>query len=260
MKEFLCGRTGNPLLPELKKYIYAHRGYHDKPVIPENSIPAFRRAIERRWGAELDVHLLKDGSLMVFHDSDLKRCTGTEGVIEELTFSEAKKLHLEGTDETIPSFDEVLELFEKASLPLIIELKAYGKNHAALSKAVCERLDRYTGLFCIESFDPRVICDIRKLRPSVVRGQLSNDFFAESEDEPLPYWQKVILTGLFLNIQSKPDFIAYKFEDREKKSLQRCLRKGIQEVSWTIRNKEDMESCQRNGSIPIFETFDPESK
>ncbi len=48
---------------------YAHRGYHAKPEIPENSLPAFRRALERGWGAELDVHLLRDGTLAVFHDS-----------------------------------------------------------------------------------------------------------------------------------------------------------------------------------------------
>ncbi|MBR6351603.1 MAG: glycerophosphodiester phosphodiesterase, partial [Firmicutes bacterium] len=75
------GRTGNPLLPELKKQIYAHRGYHDKPQIPENSLPAFKRAIENGWGAELDIHILRDGTLAVFHDSDLKRCTGVEGII-----------------------------------------------------------------------------------------------------------------------------------------------------------------------------------
>ena len=56
-------RKGHPKWELLKKYRYAHRGFHDKPVIPENSLPAFRRAIEHGFGAELDVHLLKDGTL-----------------------------------------------------------------------------------------------------------------------------------------------------------------------------------------------------
>lgn len=74
-------------------------GYHDKPQIPENSLPAFRRAIAHGWGAELDVHLLKDGTLAVFHDSSLSRCTGAQGMIEDLTFEELRALRLEGTDE-----------------------------------------------------------------------------------------------------------------------------------------------------------------
>ena len=91
-------RKGHRKWEVLKKYRYAHRGYHDKPVVPENSLPAFRRAIECGFGAELDVHLLNDGTLAVFHDSDLKRCANVEGEIEDLTLDELKQLRLEGTD------------------------------------------------------------------------------------------------------------------------------------------------------------------
>ena len=66
MKEFMTGRTGHPKLELLRRYRYAHRGFHDKPQVPENSLAAFRRAIERGFGAELDVHLTKDGKLVVF--------------------------------------------------------------------------------------------------------------------------------------------------------------------------------------------------
>ena len=96
-------RKGHPKWELLKKYRYAHRGFHDKPVIPENSLPAFRRAIEHGFGAELDVHLLKDGTLAVFHDSDLRRCANVDGQIEDLTLEELKQLRLEGTDEQIPT-------------------------------------------------------------------------------------------------------------------------------------------------------------
>lgn len=95
----LQGRRNHPLWETFLHQRFCHRGYHDKPQIPENSLPAFRRAIERGWGAELDVHLLKDGTLAVFHDSDLSRCAGVSGMIEDLTLPELKKLRLEGTDE-----------------------------------------------------------------------------------------------------------------------------------------------------------------
>ena len=79
------------------------------------------------------MHLLKDGTLAVFHDSDLERCANVEGEIEDLTLDELKQLRLEGTDEQIPTFDEVLALFEHET-PLIIELKTARGNHMALSR------------------------------------------------------------------------------------------------------------------------------
>lgn len=235
---------------------YAHRGFHDKPQIPENSLPAFRRAIERGWGAELDVHLLKDGTLAVFHDSELSRCTGTVGILEDLTYEEMKMLRLEGTDNQIPTFDEVLAMFE-GKTALIIELKTYRGNAKALVKAVCERMDHYNGDFCIESFDPRALVFLRFMRPEICRGQLSQDFFKNAE-APVANWQKRPLTNLWFNILTAPDFIAYKFEDRDNKANRRCVRKPkVQEVCWTIRNKTDLMIVEHDGAIPIFETFDP---
>ena len=252
----LKGRAGHPLWPKLKAYRYAHRGYHDKPMIPENSLPSFRRAIARGWGTELDVHLLKDGTLAVFHDSELKRCTGEEGILEDLTYAQMKQLRLEGTEAQIPTFDEVLALFE-GKAPLIIELKTYKGNHRALSEAVCKRLDRYYGLFCIESFDPRAVADVKELRPAICRGQLASDFIKDPED--LPMYQRIILTNLLLNVKARPDFIAYKFEDRFNRANQRAIGKlGLQEVSWTIRSKEDLDTVEAAGAIPIFEKFDPD--
>ena len=73
-----------------RKWRYAHRGYHDKPRIPENSLPAFRRAVQCGFGAELDVHLMKDGHLAVIHDASLRRTAGADVEIEDLTAEELK--------------------------------------------------------------------------------------------------------------------------------------------------------------------------
>ncbi|MCR4940126.1 MAG: hypothetical protein K5930_08490 [Treponemataceae bacterium] len=256
MKEHLSCRTGHPLLPVFQKQIFAHRGYHDKPRIPENSIAAFKRAIERGWGMEFDVHLLKDASLMVFHDELLKRCTGAEGYLEDLTLDEAKTLRLEGSEEQIPSFDEVLELVD-GKVPLIIELKSFRGNYKSLASAVMTRLDSYKGSFCIESFDPRCVLAVKKLRPDVMRGQLAQDFIKRPEN--LPSWQRGLLTRLSFGVLTKPDFIAYKYEDRNVKACRHTVdKKGAQEFSWTIASKADFDECKRCGSIPIFERFDPE--
>ena len=249
-------RKGHKKWEILKKYRYAHRGFHDKPPIPENSLPAFRRAIGHGFGAELDVHLLKDGTLAVFHDSALRRCANVDGNIEDLTYSELKQLRLEGTQEQIPTFDEVLALFEHAT-PLIIELKTANGNHKALAKAVCERLDSYTGEYCIESFDPFALIAVKKLRPEICRGQLSMRF--EKESSGLSWIKRFIAGNLLENFLTVPDFIAYQFSDRKNYCLRQCIRVwGAQEVNWTIRSKADLLACEKDDGIAIFECFDPD--
>ena len=236
---------------------YAHRGYHDKPQIPENSMAAFRRAVEYGLPSEFDVHLIADGSLVIFHDDDLERQTGVKGSIEAYDLTNLRKLRLEGTDEMIPMFDEVLGLYEDTGLPLLIELKCVKGNHRALARAVAERLDSYKGEYVIESFDPRVLIEYRRLRPEVIRGQLSQNFFKSREG--LPFYQVVMLTNLMLNIFTKPDFIAYKFADRNNPVLRSLIgRKGYDEVSWTIQTADAFRTAKRDGSVPVFEKITPE--
>ena len=255
MHEFFTGRTGHPKLEELRKFKYAHRGFHDKPQIPENSLAAFIRAIRNKFGAELDVHLTKDGKLVVFHDDTTDRTTGEPGTIEERTLEEVRELRLEGTTEKVPLFNEVLTLFEDSGFPLIIELKVVGGNYNELAKAVCERLDSYKGLFCIESFDPRAIKAVRQLRPEIVRGQLASDFVQDPGTSPKNL--RGILTNLRMDFLSKPDFVAYDFRFHDNPAFKKAVRKGIQGVAWTIHTPEDFLEAQRLGYINIFEKFDP---
>ena len=203
---------------------YAHRGYHKKPEIPENSLAAFRRAIEYGLGSEFDVHLIADGSLVVFHDEKLERQTGAKGEIEDYDLSNLRRLRLEGTDEVIPTFDEVLGLYEDTGLPLLIELKVSRGNYKALTDAVAKRLDSYKGPFAVESFDPRAVMRLRKIRPHFTRGQLSQNFFKDSEG--LPFYQVVLLTNMLLNAFSKPDFVSYRFSDRAGRTDRGLMRRG----------------------------------
>lgn len=236
---------------------YAHRGYHNKPEIPENSIPAFRRAIEYGLASELDVHLIADGSLVVFHDAKLERQTGAPGEIEDYDLSNLRKLRLECTDEVIPTLDEVLDLYEHTGLPLMIELKTNHRNHRRLAEAVVKRLDEYKGPFAIESFDPRAVLAIRKLRPGITRGQLSQDFFLEPEG--LPGYQAAPLTALKFNLFAKPQFVAYKFRHRDHRLSAFAIRRSrLPELSWTIASAEEYRKALKEGCIPIFENIGPE--
>lgn len=250
----LRGRTDNPGMEELRRWNYAHRGLHGGSL-PENSMAAFRAALDGGYGIELDLHLTKDGNLAVIHDSLLQRTTGAEGRIEDLTTADLKNYHLEGTTETIPTFREVLELFG-GKAPMIVELKPVGGNHAALAAEACRQLESYSGAYCIESFDPRCLFWLKKHRPQIIRGQLSMNFFRHPEGQP--FLIQLLLTCHLLNFLSRPDFIAYKFADRNRLGCFLCRRLWhIQGVSWTIRTPEDHAQARTEGWLSIFEGFRP---
>lgn len=250
----LMGRKNHPGLKELQGHSYAHRGLHGHGR-PENSMAAFRAALEGGYGIELDVHLLADGGLAVIHDSSLKRTTGKEGKVEELTTGQLKQYTLEGTQETIPAFSQVLELYG-GKAPLIVELKAVDNNHAALCEATCKMLEGYTGVYCLESFDPRCVLWLKKHRPELIRGQLTENFLKVKS--PVPWVLRFLLTHQLMNFIIRPDFVAYKFADR--KNLGNFLvRKlwGIQGVSWTLKTQQEYDTAVSEGLLPIFENFVP---
>ena len=250
------GRKGHPDLSKLREWSYAHRGLHDA-VLPENSLAAFRAAVERGYGIELDVHLLKDGTLAILHDSDLKRMTGKDGHIEDLTLADLPDCHLGGTQETVPTLQQVLELVNE-KVPLILEIKTAGKNAETLTEAVVKLLADYKGLYCLESFDPRAIQYLRRHHPDIVRGQLAED--SVTRDKTYSWLTRFICSYYLENFLTLPDFIAYRFEDRENTSITLCRRLwGIQGVSWTIRSPGDFTTAKEEGWIPIFENFDPKN-
>lgn len=248
------GRIGHPGLKALRDWNYAHRGLHGEGC-PENSMAAFRAALEAGYGIELDIHLLKDGNLAVIHDSLLKRTTGCDGRIEDLTTEDLKNYHLENTAETIPTFRELLDLYA-GKAPLIVELKPVDGNHAALTEAACAMLEDYSGVYCMESFDPRCIYWLKKNRPQIIRGQLAENFYRNGFG--LSAALKVIMTHSLSHFLTMPDFTAYKFDDRKNLSTFLCRKLlGVQGVSWTLRTKEDYDTAVKEGWIPIFENFRP---
>lgn len=248
----LCGRTGHPVLEKLRGWNYAHRGLHNE-VRPENSMAAFRAALEAGCGIELDIHLMKDGNLAVIHDASLKRTAGADVKVEDLTAEDLKHYPLQGTGECIPLFSEVLSLFD-AKAPLIVELKCENGNYADLCRTACQMLDNYHGVYCMESFDPRVTAWLRKNRPDVCRGQLSENWIGKPLKIPAIF--KWAMTYHISNVYTRPDFIAYKFADRKTFGTNIC-RKWLRltGVSWTLRSREEYDTAVSEGWIPIFENF-----
>lgn len=248
------GRKGHKGLVELRKYVYAHRGLYGDGA-PENSLEAFRRAKAAGYGVELDLQLLKDGNLAVFHDSDLLRMTGKPGNVADLTTSELKRHSLGNTNYTIPTFREVLDLFDD-KVPMIVELKSSG-NIVDLCEKTCRMLDDYGGIYCLESFDPRCVRWLRKNRPDLIRGQLTENYLIKRKTM-LPWFLRFVLKHQMLNFLTRPDFVAYRFSDRKTVSNFLCRSIwGLQGVTWTIKTKDEMNTAIGEGWIPIFEGFQP---
>ena len=150
-----------------KQYI-AHRGFHDNASFnPENTMPAFEKAVEKEYGIELDVQLTKDKIPVVVHDYDLKRVAGTARRIEDCTFEELKNYPLFRSGQTIPALQDVLRMVA-GRVPLIIELKVERKFRETC-EAVAKLLDYYHGTYCIESFSPLALWWFKHHRPEVVR-------------------------------------------------------------------------------------------
>ena len=250
----VMGRKGHPGLKALQGWAYAHRGLHGDGR-PENSMAAFRAALENGYGIELDLHLLADGNLAVIHDASLKRTAGKDLLIEDLNTEDLKTCFLEDTFQTIPTFQEVLQLFD-GKAPLIVELKAERNNCAALVDTAVAQLSDYKGTYCIESFDPRCVRHLKKHYPKIIRGQLAENFLTSKGN--LSWIIKFIMTHQLVNFLLQPDFVSYRFCDR--KSLGNFLvRKlwGVQGVTWTVRSLKDHKTAVEEGWLPIFEGYKP---
>ena len=237
---------------------YAHRGLHCAAEgIPENSLPAFRRAVEAGYGIELDLHLTTDGQLVVFHDDTLDRVCGVSGRVDEKSWPELQQLRLLGTGERMPLFSEVLSIVA-GKIPMIIEVK-YQKNYAALCEAMMAMLQHYTGEYCVESFHPFVILWMKKNAPSITRGLLA-DRYVEGEGgmqhNSLGTWGS---QELLFNWLVKPDFIAYNYLTAPRTRTLSLTRRVWHTpcVAWTVRQEEkEPLALERFDSI-IFESYRP---
>ena len=119
--------------------LIAHRGYHSlNKSVTENSFPAFMLAIEKGYIIELDLHILKDGNVVVFHDDNLNRMTGVDKNIKDTVYSDIKNLRLQNTNNYIPLFKDVLDLIN-GRVPIIVEFK-YDVKVGLLEKAAMDIL------------------------------------------------------------------------------------------------------------------------
>ena len=215
----------------LKNNLIAHRGLHNN-IIPENSIPAFLEAIKNNYIIELDVHVLKDGNIVVFHDDNLKRLTGINKKIKDTFYDEIKDLKLNNTNNYIPLFEDVLKLIN-GRVPLLIELK-YDNKVGLLEDRLIDVLKDYKGLYACQSFSPFSLIYLKK-HSNVPIGLLVSDF----KNSKIFILKKFVLKNMLLNSFVKPDFISVNYNYLSNKRIQKYKNNKLI-LTWTIRNKKDI--------------------
>lgn len=148
----------------------AHRGLYDDNN-PENTLPAFERAIENNYAIETDVQMSKDGVLFCYHDNNALRVCGVDKDVREMTIDEIKKLRPLNKNYEVLTFEEFLNIVNGRT-PLLIEIKDQNKRKG-IEKKVVDLLKRYKGEFAVQSFNPFIVRRIQKLAPEFLRGVLT---------------------------------------------------------------------------------------
>ena len=218
--------------------VVAHRGA--SAVAPENTLAAFRRALEMQVDAlELDLQPTRDGQLIVMHDETLDRTTNGRGYIFERTLAELRNLdagswfhraHSTGPrydGEPIPTLDEVIGLVRNGRQQLYIEIKKSERTPEDFEENVVGVIRRhgFENRVVLISFDPNSLRRVRQLAPSVATGIL----FKELPADPIFLARTIGATG----IAPRVDRVTREF-------VQAAHRAGMRMVVWTVDSPDDI--------------------
>lgn len=215
----------------------AHRGLHNENFT-ENGLKAFQNAIDHHVAIEFDVHLTKDNELIVCHDENLKRTTGKEGIIEDLTLKEIKENYRLLDCGEVPTLKEVFDLNHE-QVPMVIELKVFRKNYKALAKRCKEEFkfikDKRNVLLI--SFDPR------SLWPFKHDGFIRSLLVAKSDE----------YTWFFRRTVESVDLDYLLFSE---KRVQRYIKKHFTNI-WTIDDLEKLKKFAPLVDTVTYQYIDP---
>lgn len=230
---------------------FAHRGLHG-PDCPENSLAAILRAVEAGFPLEIDVQATREGVPVVIHDWTLERLAGREGRISEMRLEDLRRARLLGTEEGIPTLQEILEAVN-GRVALLIEIKNRGLT-GHVENGTANLLRDYQGLFAIQSFNMWTVHWFRTYCPEILRGQLSCQF----NTDPMAAWKKVILSHYGMNWLTRPHFLAHRWQDLPSPipSLSRRLF-GLPLLAWTVKSPEEQATATRRADNFIFENYIP---
>jgi glycerophosphoryl diester phosphodiesterase len=193
-----------------------HRGV--MAVEPENTLRSFRRAEQEGVDqVELDLHLSKDGALVVMHDASVERTTDGRGLIRDLTLEEIRGLDA-GLGERVPVFEEALETVAR---PIQAEIKDVAAARV-LASVLRERGE--TGRVSVLSFHDEALAEIHTLLPEVATVLVASDLGPDIVPRAQAVGAHLVsldLTRISLDL------------------VRRCHAAGIAVMAWTVNSQQD---------------------
>jgi glycerophosphoryl diester phosphodiesterase len=241
-----------PALPDwLTTRPIAHRGLHDGER-PENTCAAFEAALARGYPIELDVHVLPDGEVVVFHDDDLMRAAGVARTLAQESRTSIRSYRVFGSEQTIPSLREVLALVN-GRVPLLIEIKARDAP-GALGPPILALLSAYRGPFALQSFNPWALAYFHRHAPEIVCGQLGGPL----KDDNLKFAERLASEHLVTWLVSRAQFLNYDLRalpNRWVKGVARMF--SLPLLAWTVRSEGDKRKAEALGVNYVFDHVRP---
>lgn len=234
----------------------AHRGLHGNGAI-ENTLGAARAAADAHYAIEVDLQLTADNEVVVFHDDTLDRLTTATGPLAGRTLAELKQIPIRGSDERIPTLQELLDLVA-GQTPLVIELKSDWTGDEKLPACVAKILAGYAGPVAGMSFDPEMLMSLKKYAPGLPRGIVAERYYDDPEWNPATRRQKFTLGNLLHIPRTKPHFVAYYIRDLPALAplIARHLL-GMKLLTWTVRSEAERRKARLWTNQMIFEGFRP---
>lgn len=241
---------------------FAHRGLYDNVTVPENSLSAFKKAIAKGYGIELDVHLTKDGKLLVSHDWNIKKMTGVDRNIEDMTLAQLQSCKLLNTDETFCTLEDVLKL-NNGQVPMMIELKPANDddsqdkdNEAQLADAVVEAMKSYTGSYALISFNWNTLNEVKKDDSTILRGLLLN-----SAKDDLYTSNRSGFETYIKNIENivDPDFISVNYANYTNDQAGEAIidELDVPAYTWTIKSQSAEDEALKVYDGVVFDSYEP---
>jgi len=227
-------------MPDFMKI--AHRGYSSR--FPENTVTAFEQAILNDADMiELDIHLSKDGEIVVIHDDTINRTSDGQGLVKGLSFQELRSYNYNNgfncqRKADIPSLEEVIELV-RGHVLLNIEIKNCPVRHFGIEDKLIRLLKRMNFIedVIVSSFDHYSLLDINKLEPSLKTGMLYESVWLNFMEEVEMLSVYSIHPGIDAIQPARPD------------QMISARKKGIRVFPWVAHDSTTISELTSSGLI-----------
>ena len=228
--------------------VIAHRGFSGS--FPENTMLAFSKAVEcKADGIELDVHLSKDGEVMIMHDEALCRTTGRSGIVSDYTRSELERIGVGksgdgswNTSPTIPSLEEYLETIGDKVITNI-ELKTAPLYYPGIEEKTASLIRRFSleDRVIISSFNWLSVLRMQRIAPELKYALLFSgvelvDMGVLFSDMGISYYHpdhRLLSDALIADLHAH----------------------GVGVNAWTVNEEDRMRWCLEHGCDSVITNF-----